>query len=115
MITDDVPPDIGEHETVQLPAKVYVPEDDRYRSPRPVDSGGEPASGYANDREDPYRSLGGLSWPDAYAGTRDFDCPTCKAKKGDKCTVWVELLKRRVVRKMPCLARIQLAKERGLV
>ena len=80
---------------------------------------GSPGSGYNEDWEDPYRSLGGLKRPDAYYGAIDFDCPPkpygCAAPAGEKCKHFVDRLDRDVIRKMPCLSRIQLAIKAGVI
>lgn len=96
------------HEAISLTHEV-VPQPDSYA---PI----------LNTREDdPYKDLGGLTRPDAYFGAIEFDCPTCQAKAktldydGDKCRVWVERIDRWVTRKMPCLARIRLARDAGIL
>jgi hypothetical protein len=97
------------HEAIGLTHE-YVPQHDPYA----------PVLNTVED-EDPYRSLGGLARPDAYFGAIEFDCPTCEAKgktldsDGEKCHVWVDRLGRNVPRKMPCLSRIKLAHERGII
>jgi hypothetical protein len=80
----------------------------------------------------PYGELGGLARPDAYFGAKELDCyppppkdasgrpvkglPNgCGAPAGEKCVVWVDRLGRFVPRKMPCISRIQHAKEAGLL
>lgn len=75
---------------------------------------GDPVSGYERE-DDAYHDLGGLARPDAYFGAKEFDCPNCQAAKGKKCKVWVERTEKWAVRKMPCVARIRLATEAGLL
>lgn len=74
-----------------------------------------------DERDRPYQDLGGLARPNAYFGAIEFDCPTCGAKAktldfdGEKCRVWVERTERWTIRKMPCLSRIKLARDRGIL
>jgi hypothetical protein len=136
MVTEELPPDLDEvppdlddepptlagashfdeytpHESIAL-AHDYVPQHDPYA---PV------LNTVEDDR--PYQDLGGLARPDAYFGAIEFDCPEppsgCGAKgktldsDGEKCKVWVERLGGWHVRKMPCLARIKLARQKGIL
>lgn len=131
MVTDELPPDLDEappeldeeppvlrgqpyameyvpHESISL-THPYVPQPDSYA---PI---------LNTEDEDPYLALGGLARPDAYFGAIEFDCPTCQAKAktldfdGEKCKLWVERLGRQITRKMPCLARLKLAREQGTI
>lgn len=96
------------HEAISL-THDYVPRPDSYA---PI----------LNTEEDsPYKDLGGLTRPDAYFGAIEFDCPTCEAKgktldfDGEKCRVWVERTAKWHTRKMPCINRIKLARDRGII
>jgi hypothetical protein len=118
MVTEELPPDIEDepplHEPTPDPSEDEF-TDHGYR----IVPGTYPNSGI-DDPERPYQDLGGLTRPDAYFGAKEFDCPPkevggCGAPKGERCRVWVERLDRDVARKMPCVKRIKLAREAGLI
>lgn len=108
------PPDLDDEPDIGITHDRMV-QPDPY-APTHQDEGlyDEPASGYYRG-EDPYKQLGGLARPTPYFGAIEFDCPTCEVKKDNHCQVWVERLGRMAVRKMPCVARLKLAKEAGLI
>lgn len=85
-----------------------------------------------DDPDRPYQDLGGGERPNAYTGAKEFDCDPpapkdqsgkpikgvpngCGAKAGERCVVWVERTQRWVPRKMPCISRIQKARDAGLI
>jgi hypothetical protein len=132
-MTEEMPPDLDEPPVLDDPPgdewgdeavhfedeaerAVYRPSNADYES-----GSGTSYSGLNDDYQDPYLDLGGLTRPDAYFGAIEFDCPTCEAKGrsgdfgGEKCKVWVERLGRMIPRKMPCLTRLKLARERGII
>lgn len=119
-------PELSDPPGAELGAAIGFDNEDERAVMRPMDGDyqygpGASYSGYNDDYTDPYRSLGGLTRPDAYFGAIEFDCPTCEAKAksldddGEKCRIWIERIERHVVRKMPCVARIRLAHEAGIL
>jgi hypothetical protein len=112
--TGDRPMEYMPHEAISLTHE-YVPQRDPYQ---PILN--------TIEHDDPYKDLGGLARPDAHFGAIEFDCPPeqfsgkynvggCGQPRGEKCKVWVERTQAWHTRKMPCVARIKLATEAGIL